>query len=86
MGLRLIAIQYGMSLSVAYSGKVKTVIHSICLTWLILNPYQALGFQGAFWWNGIEAVLIFLSLLLTVLSGWIYYRRFAQQWKEKKLW
>lgn len=85
MGLRLIATEQLMSLPVSAAGKIKTVIHAICLAWLILNPYQALGIQHAFWWNFIEKILLFLSIFISLASGWIYYRQFAEQWKEKNL-
>jgi len=79
MGLRLIATENNKDLSVAFLGKIKTIVHITCLAWLILNPYQASGYLGAFWWNGIETVLILLSLILSVLSGGLYYKRFIQQ-------
>lgn len=85
MGLRLVAVEHSMMLSVAYIGKIKTVIHMVCLMWVILNPYQALGMAHAFWWNLIEKILIFLSVAISFISGWIYYRRFAQQWKARNL-
>ncbi len=82
MGLRLIATENNKDLSVALLGKIKTIVHITCLSWLILNPYQTLGYSGAFWWNGIESLLIFLSLLLSVLSGGLYYKRFIQDFIE----
>lgn len=81
-GLRLIAAEHRFSLSVAIIGKVKTVIQSVCLTWIIANPYQAYGFAGAPWWNGIEQVLIVVSVLLSCVSGLIYYQRFVHQWNK----
>ena len=85
MGLRLIAVEHDMVLCVAYIGKVKTVIHTVCFMFLILNPHQSLGMKNAFWWNFIEKVLIFMSVALSFISGWVYYQRFAQQWKARNL-
>ncbi len=79
MGLRLVATESSKDVSVMLLGKIKTVVHIACLSWLILNPYQSLGYSGAFWWNGIEALLIFLSLVLSLFSGGLYYKRFMQQ-------
>jgi CDP-diacylglycerol--glycerol-3-phosphate 3-phosphatidyltransferase len=86
MGLRLVAAEQNKSISVSFMGKVKTAVHMLCLTWLILNPYQSVGVwhvdaqhAQVVWWNQVEAVLLGLSVGISLLSGWVYYRRFAAQ-------
>jgi len=86
MGLRLIAAESRMPVSVSFVGKLKTAIHMACLTWIILNPYQAAGMRAAHaqdasmvWWNHVEAVLLALAVGISLFSGYIYYRRFKVQ-------
>jgi len=76
MGIRLVAREYGFVLSVSNMGKLKTAVHTVWLTWVIVNPYQSDGLIGAFWLNSIEHVLLIASLALSYLSLFIYYRDF----------
>jgi cardiolipin synthase len=86
MGLRLVAAESRMSVSVSLVGKLKTAVHMACLTWVILNPYQAAGLRAVHvqdacvvWWNHVEAALLALSVCISLFSGYIYYRRFKAQ-------
>jgi CDP-diacylglycerol--glycerol-3-phosphate 3-phosphatidyltransferase len=75
-GLRAVALENNFSLVVSAFGKIKTTLQALCLTWIILNPYQQLGFSQAPLWNGIEISLLVITTLLSVFSAWLYYRIF----------
>lgn len=82
MGLRQIALEKGMMVHVAWLGKLKTAFQMIYLTVAIVNPYQPLGFTGqGLMWNGVEQGLLLLTLILSVLSAYYYYRAFIAQLK-----
>lgn len=89
MGLRHIALENNFSLPVDYLGKVKTACMMLLLTWIIINPYQH-DAQTLFW-NQTELILLTISLLLTILSAYAYFRGFMQnmhaypQIEEKEL-
>lgn len=77
-GLRLIAREQGFSIHVAYIGKVKTALQLVCFSYIILNPYQKLGISQALVWNGLEGILIILSLGVTIVSAYSYYVTFMK--------
>jgi len=83
MGLRLIALEHALVIKVSFLGKIKTAVHMALLTVLIANPYQALGFQGAPYWNGIECLLLIAALFLSLFSAWLYYRVFIRELIKK---
>lgn len=76
MGLRHIALEHNFSLPVDYLGKVKTACMMLLLTWIILNPYQGQNGPAALFWQQTELILLTISLLLTVLSAYSYFRGF----------
>lgn len=76
MGLRHIALENNLVVHVSQWGKLKTVVQMAWLTLLIANPYQSLGFAGAPVWNGLELVLLVLTLSMTIFSAVQYYRTF----------
>jgi CDP-diacylglycerol--glycerol-3-phosphate 3-phosphatidyltransferase len=78
MGLRLIAAEYGFSVPVSQQGKNKTAIQMILLIFLIINPYQKLGFSGAPWIFSIEHILLFFTLFLALSSAFSYYQSFIR--------
>ena len=81
MGLRLIALEHAFSVPVDYIGKVKTAFQMMLITWLILNPYQ-LQVDHASIWHTIELGLLSVSIVLTILSGYQYYRSFMRQFMQ----
>ncbi len=66
MGLREIALEHGLHVKVCSSAKFKTAVHIILIAWIIINPAQG---QLSYVWNGIEAVLLLASILLSVGSA-----------------
>lgn len=81
MGLRNIALEIGISVTVSWFGKIKTAIQMIFLTIVIVNPYQSLGLLGALGWNGVELLLLVLTLIFSVWSAYTYYLAFIKQFK-----
>ncbi len=60
-GLRMIAGEKGIVLAAGWSGKVKTTVQMIMAIALLID----FGFG---WWGILEQVLIWLSVLLTIVS------------------
>lgn len=81
MGLRMLSLENNFAIAVSFWGKSKTSMQTVCLAWIILNPYQSLGFKQAFWWNGIQAVLLFFAIVSSVVSAWFYYQIFVSHFK-----
>lgn len=77
-GLREAALKKGFTVEVAYSGKCKTAAQMCLLGFIILNPYSFSGFE-ALVWNGLEYLLLMVSLILTFYSMFSYYRNFITQ-------
>lgn len=85
MMLRSLALEQSVVVHVSLLGKVKTFAHMVLLAWLILNPYQELGFADAYAWNVGELVLLILSLVLSLLSAWQYYNDYLAGVSKKSL-
>jgi len=83
MGLRTIALEHNITLPVLYFAKMKTAAQMILITYLIINPYQGLGFK-AFSWNACEYVLLALTIGLSLFSAYQYYTLYMEQFKSKK--
>ena len=79
MGLREIALEHAMSIQVSSFGKLKTVTHIILIAWIIIN--QAHGQLNLFW-NGIEAILLAVSLIISWASALQYFSVFYIQLKK----
>lgn len=60
-GFRTIAADNGVVIAASYWGKFKTISQMLMIIWLILD----LGFN---WFNLIGKILIYISLILTVVS------------------
>lgn len=84
MGLRSIALEHNFSVPVSLLGKVKTVFQMILLTWIIVNPYQALGWRTCTIWNGGELLLLVITLALTIVSAQQYYVSFMEAFMQKE--
>ncbi len=81
MGLRHVSLEYGLKNSVSMLAKIKTTMLMMAIAFIILNPYQADGFS-AFAWNGLEALLLFLSIALSLRSAQEYYNDFILQFSQ----
>ena len=79
MGLREVALEHAMSVKVSSFGKVKTFVHIALITWIILNP---VGQVYNLFWNGIEAVLLVVSVLISWGSAYNYSSKFYIQLKK----
>jgi len=80
MGLRTVALEHNFSIHVSLLGKLKTIVQMVCLTFIILNPYQSQGFTGdAFTWNVVENLLIFFTLISSIYSAKQYYHDFIRK-------
>lgn len=77
MGLRNVALEHNFSVKVSILGKIKTTLQMLFILVVILNPVQHLGMRGAPHWNGTEAVLLFITLAVSLLSAYKYYVSFA---------
>ncbi len=60
-GFRTIAADNGVVIAASYWGKFKTIFQMVMIIWLILD----LGFG---WYNVIGTILIYISLILTIVS------------------
>jgi CDP-diacylglycerol--glycerol-3-phosphate 3-phosphatidyltransferase len=78
MALREIALSQGFSLVVLPQAKLKTALQIVSLAWVIVNPYQALGFSCILW-NGTELMLLSSALFFSVASAVQYYKIFMKK-------
>lgn len=83
MGLRNLALECKFSIFVSGFAKLKTAILMMCITFIILNPYQSLGFKEMYW-NGIELALVCTTLMLSLLSAKNYYSGFLRCYHERQ--
>ncbi|MGB8366925.1 MAG: CDP-diacylglycerol--glycerol-3-phosphate 3-phosphatidyltransferase [Candidatus Babeliales bacterium] len=83
MGLRYIAVDYHLSISVSWLAKVKTMMQMIFLFYLIITPYHALGLRAAPGWNGLELIFLTLTVSLSLLTAYQYYENFMRQFKSQ---
>ena len=81
MALRQIALENDFSITVSSYGKLKTVMQITCLTLIIINPYQALGFS-AIYWNGTELFFLLFATILSVGSAYNYFALFMKQFSQ----
>ena len=75
-GFRLVAAEQGIVIAAGWWGKVKTAVQMVMIVCLILN------FQLA-WFQILCQVLIWLSLILTIISLVDYIRKNAQVLKKQ---
>lgn len=83
MALREIALFYRFTVPVAKIGKIKTAFQMMFITWVIINPTQAMGTQ-ALLWNGMETILLVCTLVFTIASAVWYYHDFCTQFTQIK--
>jgi CDP-diacylglycerol--glycerol-3-phosphate 3-phosphatidyltransferase len=82
MGLRLIALEHQLSVPVSALGKLKTVLQVAYLTFVIINPYQHLGFAKAATWNAVEGLLLGVTLIASLWSAYLYFKRFMTAFRK----
>lgn len=83
MGLRQIAAEHNFSVKVSLLGKLKTALQMCTLLLIIFNPYQELGFLGAFSWNGLELFLLSATTGVSLLSAQRYYCAFVPLMEQR---
>ncbi|MEJ2586970.1 MAG: CDP-diacylglycerol--glycerol-3-phosphate 3-phosphatidyltransferase [Deltaproteobacteria bacterium] len=77
-GLRGIAVSEGIVIQASGLGKYKTVFQSIALVSLCLHyTYWGVNFQM------VGTLFLWVALILTLWSGWNYFRRFSKVFYEK---
>ncbi|MDL2316858.1 CDP-diacylglycerol--glycerol-3-phosphate 3-phosphatidyltransferase [Desulfovibrio sp. OttesenSCG-928-A18] len=77
-GLRAIAADEGIVIAADKYGKLKTLLQLVALEPLILH-YTWLGLPM----HDIGIFLLYISLALTVFSGYNYVRNFYRDWRQK---
>lgn len=82
-GLRLIAGEFGYPIKVSFVAKIKTTFQYFFLVWVILNPAQQAGMNSPVW-NGTELGLLTISLLLSIITAYQYYRHFIVRYTEER--
>jgi CDP-diacylglycerol--glycerol-3-phosphate 3-phosphatidyltransferase len=70
-GLRVSAVAEGMNISASFMGKIKTVVQMIAIGFLLMHWYGA-------------TLLLWLSVGLTLYSGYEYVRDFFQHTRQKQ--
>lgn len=78
MGLREVSLTRGFSVPVAWQGKLKTMLQLSYLAVVILNPWTE--YEQAPVWLGIEYILFYLSLGITLYSAFTYYQDFYHKY------
>jgi CDP-diacylglycerol--glycerol-3-phosphate 3-phosphatidyltransferase len=78
MGLRAIAADEGIVIAADTYGKLKTVLQIIALVPLIIH-YDLLGIPS----HGLGMIMLYISLVLTVFSGYNYFATFYRTWRER---
>lgn len=80
MGLREVALEHAMSLKVSSFGKLKTAVHIALIAWIIANPMHG---DISLFWNGIESVLLSVSVIISWASALQYCILFCAQLKTR---
>lgn len=78
-GLRAVAADEGIVIAADKYGKLKTVLQLVALEPLILH-YDWLGIPM----HETGMILLYISLVLTVFSGYNYFTGFYRQWRNKQ--
>ena len=80
-GLRTIAMSEGIVISAGQEGKVKTIFQLIGITFLLLHYAYPIDFGFASYEydaNKVGTVLLYLSMVFSVWSAWVYFRDFLK--------
>jgi CDP-diacylglycerol---glycerol-3-phosphate 3-phosphatidyltransferase len=84
LGLRLAAHEHKVVVPVPWLAKLKTIVQLVCVTFIIVNPYQSCGFFHQ--WNMIEFCLLVFTILVSVLSAKHYFNRCVEcvgTWRQQ---
>ena len=76
MGLRQIALENNFSVPVGLSGKIKTMLQMMLITWLIARPVHL-----ADSWYYLEISLLSAAVLTTLASAYQYYLGFIKEFE-----
>lgn len=68
-GLRGFAESRGIAFPASFSGKLKMVLQSTCLSWIF---FALANHRGAPWADGVTQALLALTLTATLVSGLVY--------------
>ena len=85
MGLRYLALEQGVNLTVSWWGKVKTGTQVVFLAFALLNPYGLHFVSGHWHWSVIQALLLLGTLITSLGSAYHYYELYALQCLPKEL-
>jgi CDP-diacylglycerol--glycerol-3-phosphate 3-phosphatidyltransferase len=80
-GLRTIAMSEGIVLAAGQEGKNKTAFQIAAITFLIIHytyPVDAIFFSYDLDANRVGTLLLYASVVLSVWSGWVYFRDFVR--------
>jgi CDP-diacylglycerol--glycerol-3-phosphate 3-phosphatidyltransferase len=80
-GLRTIAMSEGVVIAAGQEGKHKTAFQLAAITFLMIHytyPVDAIFFSFDLDANRVGTLLLYVSLVLSVWSGWIYFRDFVR--------
>lgn len=82
-GLRLVTAEKGVVVAAGIWGKLKTAFTMISIVVILLTQVLAVDFgilsaDAEFWLYVINSLLVWISVLLTVISGWVYLKGY---WK-----
>jgi CDP-diacylglycerol--glycerol-3-phosphate 3-phosphatidyltransferase len=80
MGLRAIAADEGIVMAADKYGKLKTVLQIIALVPLVVH-YELLGVPV----HDLGMIVLYISLVLTVFSGYNYFITVYRNWRERSL-
>jgi CDP-diacylglycerol--glycerol-3-phosphate 3-phosphatidyltransferase len=78
MGLRAIAADEGMVIAADVYGKLKTVLQIVALVPLIVH-YDTFGIPV----HSLGMIVLYISLALTVFSGYNYFATFYRTWRGR---
>jgi len=82
MGLRYVALEFSITVSVSLLGKIKTALQMASIAVIIANPYQLLGMQEPF--NIVEMSLLLLSTAFSIISAVVYYDDFMKAFRANR--
>ena len=80
-GLRTIAMSEGIVIAAGQEGKHKTAFQVAAITFVIIHytyPVDAILFSFDLDANRVGTLLLYASLVLSVWSGWLYFRNFVR--------
>ena len=73
-GLRMVALERGVTVSVNAFGKIKTILIDTCLVCLLVGE-DLFGWP----WMLVGNISMVLSVAVSLYSAWLYWRVFAEQ-------